>query len=39
MFVSYWFTIIKQQNNGEITNFLGNFLIPNWRYHIYKSIK
>ena len=31
MFVSYWFSTIKLQNNSEITNFLGNFLIPNWR--------
>lgn len=32
MFVSCWFSTIKLQNNGEITNFLGNFLIPNWHY-------
>ena len=29
--VSYWFSIIKLQNNSEITNFLENFFIPNWR--------
>ena len=32
MFVSCWFSIIRLQNNGEITNFLGNLLIPNWHY-------
>ena len=32
MFVSCWFSTIKLQNNGEITNFLGNLLIPNWHY-------
>ena len=26
------FSTIKMKNNGEITNFLGNFLIPNWHY-------
>ena len=32
MFVSCWFSTIRLQNNGEITNFLGNLLIPNWHY-------
>ena len=28
---SLTYTLINSQNNSEITNFLGHFLIPNWR--------
>ena len=30
-FISYRFSIMKSQNNSEITNFLSNFLIPDSR--------
>ena len=32
MFVSCWLSTTRLQNNGEISNFLGNLLIPNWHY-------